>query len=366
MSLWVFRKYRDLIFISAIFFYMGYFFTISLLPLDCANTLAEVEVSTSTNHYEYVVLIISGPDNEVKREAIRGTWAKLTSNIIVQNSKKIYRWNHSWSGVKALPKLIQLYFVIGIKNMNHNKVLKLKNEHNRANDLLLFENLEDSYKNLSLKILTALQWVNSNIKDLKYLIKCDDDSFVRIDLIVKNLEAYAPEMNAPELKRMVTYKMTSLPYRGLYWGYFNGVAKVYMTGKWEEKDWFLCDRYLPYALGGGYVISHSIVEYIARNAELLSLYNAEDVSMGVWTAPLKGINRVHDIRFDTEWKSRGCSKDTLIRHKQTSSDIFGLYKTLVSTHGETLCESEIIERFAYLYNWSGLPSQCCKEQYHPQ
>lgn len=42
-----------------------------------------------------------------------------------------------------------------------------------------------------------------------------------------------------------------------------------MSGKWKETDWFLCDNYLPYARGGGYVISRSIVDFVGKNAELL-------------------------------------------------------------------------------------------------
>ncbi|KAJ0181225.1 hypothetical protein K1T71_003310 [Dendrolimus kikuchii] len=356
------RKYRNMILASAFFFYIGCFLTLNFLRLDCVNAVSTKATSdsSSTAKYEYVVLIISGPDNEIKRDAIRGSWVKLARNIFTVNNKVLYKWNHTWNSVQMQQEIVKYYFVIGTKNLNQHKMFKLKNEQNKDNDLLLLDNLEDSYKNLSGKMLLALKWIHNNIKELKYLIKCDDDSFVRIDLIVKNLEEYGPEMNAPELVDFITFKKILPPFKGLYWGYFNGQAKVYMTGKWEEKDWFLCDRYLPYALGGGYVISQSIVEYISRNADLLSSYNSEDVSMGVWTAPLNGINRVHDTRFDTEWKSRGCSKDMLVRHKQSPSDMFELYKTLIHTHGEKFCKIENTERFSYFYNWNGLPSQCCK------
>lgn len=81
--------------------------------------------------------------------------------------------------------------------------------------------------------------------------------------------------------------------------------------------------------------------------------------MGVWTAALDGINRVHDIRFDTEWKSRGCGIHMLVRHKQTASDMFEMYRTLVHTHGEKLCKTETTIRKTYLYKWNVLPSMCC-------
>lgn len=81
--------------------------------------------------------------------------------------------------------------------------------------------------------------------------------------------------------------------------------------------------------------------------------------MGVWTSSLNGINRVHDVRFDTEWKSRGCDETMLVRHKQTPSDMFLMYKTLVHSRGARLCKTEDHKRRTYLYNWNVLPSKCC-------
>ncbi|XP_075213649.1 beta-1,3-galactosyltransferase 6-like [Lycorma delicatula] len=142
----------------------------------------------------------------------------------------------------------------------------------------------------------------------------------------------------------------------LYWGFFDGRAPVKRVGKWKEENWFLCDRYLPYALGGGYVLSHALVKYISRNAELLSVYNSEDVSVGVWLSPLN-ITRIHDPRFDTEFSSRGCSNAYLITHKQSEKLIRHLYSETV-THGR-MCTKETQTRLSYIYNWNVPPSQCC-------
>lgn len=352
-----------MVLISIFFFYIGCVITLSFLRLECADGLATKEPSPSQNFFdrtEYVVLILSGPDNEVKRDAIRATWMKFSNNIFVENGEKLYKWNHTWTEQNSKPDFLKFYFVIGTQGISETKFQQLNTENNRSNDLLLLNSFQDNYKNLTTKILHALKWLNNNLKRLKYVVKCDDDSFVRIDLIIKNLEAHAPEMNAIELRDYVTYKKEVPSYNGLYWGYFDGRARVYLNGKWQEKDWFLCDNYLPYALGGGYVISQRIVDYIARNADMLGHYNSEDVSMGVWTAALDGINRVHDIRFDTEWKSRGCTTQMLVRHKQTPSDMFQLYKSLVYSHGEKLCKTENLIRKSYMYKWNVLPSMCCK------
>jgi hypothetical protein len=63
----------------------------------------------------------------------------------------------------------------------------------------------------------------------------------------------------------------------------------------------LCDLYLPYATGGGYLLGTQLVTYLAENAQLVDRFFNEDVSVGAWLAPLN-VTRVHDTRFDTEWK----------------------------------------------------------------
>ncbi|KAH9634091.1 hypothetical protein HF086_001293 [Spodoptera exigua] len=356
-------RYRSMILASIFFFYLGCGITLSFLRLECADAHNAKELSDTKNNLdkiEYAVLILSGPDNEAKRDAIRATWMKFSNNIFVENGETLYKWNHTWTEQHVPHEFIKFYFVIGTQGLSETKLTRLNTENNRSNDLLLLDSFEDSYKNLAIKMLHSLKWFTTNLTRLKYLIKCDDDSFVRVDLIIRDLEAFAPEMNAHEISDYVTYKKDLPSYKGLYWGYFDGRARVHLNGKWQEKDWFLCDNYLPYALGGGYVISRSIVDFVGRNADMLGHYNSEDVSMGVWTASLDGMNRVHDVRFDTQWKTRGCSTQMLVRHKQAPADMFQLYKTLVHSHGQKLCKTETILGKSYLYKWDVLPSMCCK------
>ncbi|XP_039765464.1 beta-1,3-galactosyltransferase 6 [Pararge aegeria] len=362
------RRYQGMILFSILFFYLGCGITLSLVRIDCAsNPVAFVKSFDNTlDKIEYAVLILSSPDNELKRDAIRTTWASFINNIFVENGEKLYRWNYTWAGKKLNLGIIKPYFAIGIQNLDKTKRAKLHLEESRSKDMLLLENFEDGYKKLASKLIHSLEWLSKNLRELKYVIKCDDDSFVRVDLIVRDLEAYAPEMKGHSISNYVSRKDSLSEYKGLYWGYFNGRAPVFKKGKWQEKAWFLCDTYLPYALGGGYVISRSIVDYVARNSDLLSNYNSEDVSMGVWTAALDAINRVHDTRFDTEWISRGCDNSMLVRHKQTPSDMFQMYTTLIHSQGLKLCKTDFTLRKYYNYNWNVLPSSCCKKNPSPE
>ena len=110
-------------------------------------------------------------------------------------------------------------------------------------------------------------------------------------------------------------------------------------------------------MGGGYVLSHDLVRYMSSNAELFKLYNSEDVSVGTWLAPLKNIHRVHDVRFDTEFRSRGCNNRHIVSHKQSVEEMKSKHYSLTSSN--TLCEREVKVRNSYEYNWDVAPSLCC-------
>jgi len=266
-----------------------------------------------------LVCILTGPSNTEARAAARKSWLKLETD----------------------PHLVQPLFIVGGQDLKAGIRRFLDHELKTHQDLLILETLVDSYANLTLKILQMYSWIDSNI-DFEYVLKLDDDSFARIDLISLHLKQ-------PSVAK----------YQQLYWGFFDGRARPFKKGKWSEKDWNLCDLYVPYALGGGYVISRSLVTYLGKNAPHLRLFFNEDVSLGTWLAPVN-VHRQHDVRFDTEFKSRGCSNSYLITHKQTPKMLIEKAENL-KTFG-FLCggkNGEFRARMSYNYNWTVPPSQCC-------
>ncbi|GFN96458.1 beta-1,3-galactosyltransferase 6-like [Plakobranchus ocellatus] len=259
-----------------------------------------------------VILIISAPGNIHERDTIRDTWLKDIDH-----------------------KAVLFRFVIGTSSLDSQGKDKIDREALVHKDLLALATIADSYQQLTLKVLEAFKWLDSNV-DFQYVLKVDDDSYVRVSNILSEL--------------------SHKPKDHLYWGFFDGRANVKTQGQWKETKWILCDTYLPYARGGGYVISSDLVHFIAHNHQLLEIYLSEDVSVGTWLAPLK-INRHHDQRFDTEYISRGCSNSYLITHKQSVLKLRELHNNLL-TKG-SLCKTEFVERASYEYNWNFPPSKCC-------
>ena len=199
-----------------------------------------------------LVLVISSPSNNLLRNTIRDTWLSV--------SKK----NHNF----------QAYFVIGERSLNSKQIYDLSQEKSKHDDLLLLP-IHDSYTALTSKVLKSLEFSHKNFK-FEFLLKCDDDTFVDLEKVIEELQ----EVTDPTL----------------YWGFFDGRAPVQTKGKWADPNYRLCDKYIPYALGGGYILGKSLVQYLADNAKMLQLFNSEDASVGTWLAGLK-IRRKHDSRF---------------------------------------------------------------------
>ncbi|KAM4704512.1 beta-1,3-galactosyltransferase 6 isoform 2-T2 [Rhinophrynus dorsalis] len=212
------------------------------------------------------VLIASGPKYTERRSIIRSTWLSSAAS----RGEKGEVWGR---------------FVIGTAGLGEEETASLEMEQRRHGDLLLLPELRDSYENLTAKLLLMYVWLDRHV-DYKFVLKADDDTFARLDVLMEELKAKEP--------------------RRLYWGFFSGRGRVKSGGKWKESAWVLCDYYLPYALGGGYVLSWDLVRYLSLSREFLAQWQSEDVSLGAWLAPLD-VKRVHDPRFDTEYKSRGCN-----------------------------------------------------------
>lgn len=185
------------------------------------------------------IMILTAPNGKERRDAMRRTWL---SNLETLHSSVVPR------------------FVIGIKELSQEDTKNLEDENNLYHDILFLPELKDAYKELPSKVLETFKWVDKNV-NFSYLLKVDDDSFVRLKVIISELKS--------------TYSTERL-----YWGFFRGDAHVKFAGPWSEKNWHLCDRYLPYAQGGGYILSSDLVNFIARNSDLLQKYNSEDVSVG--------------------------------------------------------------------------------------
>lgn len=267
----LFRKHK-LLLLSTFSFLLGCMLTLSVIPIDktckLENTDREFNIMNDAQlkSPELIVLILSAPANFAKRNTIRETWLRLR-----ERSRSRFTFNH--------------YFVISGLGLGFETNRAISDEQLEHEDVLILP-LQDSYKNLTQKLLKSFEWLQGQYElfglDYKYVLKCDDDSFVRIDKLTEELARIELTYLKGDLKLLNDDSSEFLRVNpqinnefkfgdelSLYWGYFNGNAKIKTSGKWKENNWMLCDNYLPYALGGGYILSRRLVEYLAQNDEYL-------------------------------------------------------------------------------------------------
>nr|XP_004657825.1 beta-1,3-galactosyltransferase 6 [Jaculus jaculus] len=267
------------------------------------------------------VLVASAPRATERRSAVRSTWLA--------------------PGRSGNPGDVLARFAVGTVGLGPEERRTLEREQAQHGDLLLLPALRDAYDNLTAKVLAMLTWLDEHV-DFEFVLKADDDSFARLDALQAELRAREPARR-----------------HRLYWGFFSGRGRVKPGGRWREAAWQLCDYYLPYALGGGYVLSADLVHYLRLSRDYLRAWHSEDVSLGAWLAPVD-VQREHDPRFDTEYKSRGCSNQYLVTHKQSPQDMLEKQQTLLREG--RLCKREVQLRLSYVYDWSAPPSQCCQRK----
>lgn len=262
------RSVRQTSLIVIFSFLMGCMFTINIMPIDktCRIEDSDREYNIMKNSKlkspELIIFILSAPKNVIQRTAIRETWLKLSRTEANENQFTF-----------------KYYFVIGNVGLNTRETRALNKEQSSFSDLLMLP-MHDSYKNLSEKLKNAFSWLNDQYDFgliYNYVLKCDDDSFVNLGKFMDELfyiehnylikDNHEHMNNFLSLNLQVNNKQLNHNNISLYWGYFSGTAKVKSRGKWKETDWIIADRYVPYALGGGYVLSRRMVQFIAKNAQ---------------------------------------------------------------------------------------------------
>ncbi|XP_051146070.1 hydroxyproline O-galactosyltransferase GALT6 [Andrographis paniculata] len=153
----------------------------------------------------------------------------------------------------------------------------------------------------------------------KYVMKCDDDTFVRIDTVMM-------EVNKIESGR------------SFYIGNINYYHRPLRHGKWAVtyEEWPE-ESYPPYANGPGYIVSSDVAQYAVSEFEnhKLRLFKMEDVSMGMWVEQYNSsrpVQYVHSLKFC----QFGCIEGYYTAHYQSPRQMTCLWEKL-QLHGKPQC-----------------------------
>ncbi|XP_031097914.1 hydroxyproline O-galactosyltransferase GALT3 [Ipomoea triloba] len=180
----------------------------------------------------------------------------------------------------------------------------------------------DYYSLLNLKTV-AICILGVKILPAKYIMKTDDDAFVRIDEVLKSLKGKGPD---GLLYGRVSYE--SSPHR-------DKENKWYIsTEEWPHAS------YPPWAHGPGYIISRDIAKFIVQSHQErnLMLFKLEDVAVGIWINEFK--QKGHKVQYinDDRFYNAGCDTDYILAHYQNPRMVLCLWEKLQKEHQPNCCE----------------------------
>ncbi|CAH9071488.1 unnamed protein product [Cuscuta epithymum] len=238
--------------------------------------------------------ILSATNHFAERMAIRKTW--MQSQAIKSSS------------------VVARFFVA----LNQRKELNsmLRKEAAFFGDIVVVPFI-DRYELVVLKTIAICDYGVQNVT-AAYVMKCDDDNFIRLDAVMKEIDRVSPP-------------------KSFYMGNLNLMHRPLRHGKWAVtfEEWPE-DIYPPYANGPGYIISRDIAQNIVSEHlnNNLRLFKMEDVSMGMWVEKYNITTRVQYVH---DWKfcQYGCMDNYITAHYQSPQQMFCLWDNLL--HGQPHC-----------------------------
>ncbi|XP_049875546.1 beta-1,3-galactosyltransferase 4-like [Pectinophora gossypiella] len=205
-----------------------------------------------------LVLVTSAPEHTAKRAAVRKTWGSL-----------------------ARRRDIVLAFVIGQPPQKYQK--RLAREDVLYGDVIQ-GNWVDSYSNLTLKVLSMLEWADTYCPRAPRVLKTDDDVF----------------LNLPRLLNMLAEPQRAKATRTI-WGEFRTIflqPKRNRNSKWYlSMMQYPSAKFPPYMNGPGYVLTADCVGPLLKTALRSPYVRIEDAFITGVLAEALGFKRFWTREF---------------------------------------------------------------------
>ncbi|KAL3846012.1 hypothetical protein ACJIZ3_003415 [Penstemon smallii] len=245
---------------------------------------------------ELFIGILSAGNHFTERMAVRKSWMQ---HNLIKSSNVVAR------------------FFVALHSRNEVNV-QVKKEADFFGDIV-FVPYVDNYDLVVLKTVAICEY-GVRAASAKYILKCDDDTFVRVDAIVNQAMKVAKN-------------------KSFYIGNINYYHKPLRSGKWAVtyEEWPE-EHYPNYANGPGYIISSDIANFIVSDFEKhkLRLFKMEDVSMGMWVKKFNSSRRAVEYVHSLKFCQFGCVEDYIIAHYQSPRQMICLWNKL-KQQGRPIC-----------------------------
>lgn len=244
----------------------------------------------SKKSLELFIGVFSTANNFKRRMAVRRTWMQ---------------YDAVRSGAVAVRFFVGLH-----KNQMVNE--ELWNEAQTYKDIQLMP-FVDYYSLITWKTV-AICIFGTEVVSAKFVMKTDDDAFVRVDEVLAALKRINVD-------------------HGLLYGLINSDSQPHRN---PDSKWFISheewaeDKYPPWAHGPGYVVSSDIAKeaYKRHKDGQLKMFKLEDVAMGIWIDDMKkgGL----EVRYEKDERiyNEGCKNNYVVAHYQGPREMLCLWQKL--------------------------------------
>ncbi|XP_050934249.1 beta-1,3-galactosyltransferase 2 [Lates calcarifer] len=203
------------------------------------------------------------------------SFCRLNPNYLLGTGARVKtpRWKahrdvirNTWGGESlVLGKVVKLFFLLGLQTGEGSEQLQeqLLQESTEHQDLIQSDFL-DCYKNLTIKTMMMLEWLDTYCSGASYAMKIDSDMFLNVPNLI-NMLSHAPKENY----------MSGLVVR-------QAVVLRDRTSKWcLPVELYPHPRYPRYALGLGYVLSLDLPKKLVGASRHVKAVYIEDVYLGL-------------------------------------------------------------------------------------
>ncbi|XP_059648833.1 beta-1,3-galactosyltransferase GALT1 [Cornus florida] len=245
--------------------------------------------------------VFSTANNFKRRMAVRRTWMQYTAVR---------------SGAVAVRFFVGLH-----KNQMVNE--ELWSEAQTYGDIQLMP-FVDYYGLITWKTV-AICIFGTEVVSAKFVMKTDDDAFVRVDEVLASLN---------RINRS----------RGLLYGLINSDSRPHRN---PESKWYISPKewpeetYPPWAHGPGYVVSRDIAKAVYKRHKKgnLKMFKLEDVAMGIWISEM--VKGGLKVRYEKEERifNEGCKDGYVVAHYQAPREMLCLWQKLQETKRARCCSN---------------------------
>ncbi|CAL1546706.1 unnamed protein product, partial [Lymnaea stagnalis] len=184
------------------------------------------------------------------------TWPKRRVNAVVRVVFVVARQPTAETGVADSPTETFRRRVASMKQLED------INKEGREFGDILYLDMIDSYRNLTLKVLSAFKWAELHCRlETKFILKVDLDTFVNVPLLVD----------------VLMRSERRLEYSILGYVYHRGSSPVHRAGPWAvDEAVYPMHVYPEYASGCAYVLSYKVLAKMADTAPYVPMVDVED------------------------------------------------------------------------------------------